>query len=87
MNRRVAWGWRAASGPPQSRTRRDVSTPGRTLSVLECGGPDAAHGGEDARRSMERRLFEIDLLTDLEPGEAGRITIRSRSTMTREGSW
>jgi hypothetical protein len=40
-------------GAPQSRTRGHVSTSGRTLGVLECGGRDAAHGGEDAERFME----------------------------------
>jgi hypothetical protein len=37
----------------------------------------AVHGGH---------LFDTDLLTDLEPGEGGGITIRSRSAMTRGGS-
>jgi hypothetical protein len=38
---------------------------------------------------MERRLFEADLITSLEPGipGGGGITIRIRSTMTRGGSW
>ncbi len=48
----IPGGWRAASGPPQSRTRRDVSKSGRTLGVLECGGESAAHGGEDTGRVM-----------------------------------
>ena len=56
-----------AAIPTPIKTRGDVPTPGRTLGVLECGGRDAAHGGEDAGRFMGSSLFEIDLLTGHEP--------------------
>ena len=59
-------------GAPQSRTRGDVSTAGRTLGVLECGGESAAHGSEDAWSFKGSGVGASAMLTDLETGRIPR---------------
>jgi hypothetical protein len=67
-------GGRAASGPPQSRTRWDVLTRGRTLGVLDCGGESAAHGSEDGGGSwVGLQIFPVELIRAL--GMAGAASV------------